>query len=150
MLTMAFLLRLVARPSLRGAKRRSNPGQHAVVPGLLRALRALAMTLLLKILLPQFDRTAVRGAVGGAVPGVAGAREHRGAREALVRDEALERGEPVPVVGVAEVGIARRLRALDLLGECRRPLRPGEEAAPVERDRERERLRFPRLAEHRP
>src|SRR5262249_7527279 len=68
--------------------------------------------------------------------------------ETFVRDQALERGEPVPVIGVAEVGIAGRLCALDLRGERRRPLGPGEQALFVERDGERESLRLPWLAEH--
>src|SRR5215472_10868771 len=103
-----------------------------------------------KILRAQFDRRAVRRAVGGAVPGVAIARQHRFAGDALLREDALERGEPMAVVGVAEVGIARRLRALDLFAERGGPFAPREHAALVERDRERERLRLPGLAEHRP
>ena len=65
-------------------------------------------------------------------------------------DDALERVEPVVVIGLASIGIARRLRALDLLGKGGRPFRPGEDAAVVQGERHREGLRLPRLAEHRP
>src|SRR5438105_15111809 len=65
----------------------------------------------------ELDRLAVRRAVGGVVPGVVVARERLGRRHALLGDQTLQRGEPVMVVGLASVGIARRLRALDLLAE---------------------------------
>ena len=76
-----------------------------------------------EILRPQFDRLAVRRAVGGVVPGVAVARERRRVGDALLGDQAFERGEPVPVIGVAGVGIAGGLRALDLLGRAPPPIR---------------------------
>ena len=92
----------------------------------------------------------MRRAVGGVVPGVAIAREDGRIGDALLGDQAFERGEPVPVIGVAAVGVARRLRALDLRGKRRRPFRPGEEAAAIERQRHREGLRLPRLVKDRP
>ena len=83
------------------------------------------------------------------VPGVAVARERLLVGDALRGDDALERIEPVPVIGLAGIGIAGRLRALDLLAEHRRPFRPGEQAARMQRERHGEGLRLPRLAEHR-
>ena len=38
----------------------------------------------------------------------------------------FERGEPVPVIGLAGIGIAGRLRFLDFVAERRRPFTPGE------------------------
>ena len=78
------------------------------------------------------------------------ARARSRAGDALLRHQAFERGEPVPVVGRAEVRVARRLRPRDLRGERRRPLAPGEQAARVERDDNRKGLRFPTPAEYRP
>ena len=97
----------------------------------------------------ELDRHAVRRAVGGMVPGVAVARERGRVGHALLGDDALERVEPVPVIGLAGVGIAGRLRALDLVRQGRRPFGPGEQPARVQRERHREGLRLPRLAEHR-
>src|SRR5262249_52621587 len=104
---------------------------------------------LAKVVRPQLDRRSVRGAVGGAVPGVMVARELAGVADALRRDETFERVEPVVIVGLAGVGIAGRLRALDLLAERRRPFRPGEHATLVQRERHGKSLRLPGLAEHR-
>ena len=53
------------------------------------------------------------------------------------------------IVGLARIGIAGRLRALDLLAERLRPFAPREQAARLQRDRHRKRLRFPRFAKHR-
>src|SRR5215470_107078 len=102
-----------------------------------------------KIVSPDLDRRAVRRAVGSAVPGVVIARELGGAAHALGRDETFQRVEPVMIVGLAGVGIARRLGTLDLLAERRRPFGPGEHAARMQRERHGEGLRFPRLAEYR-
>src|SRR5262249_37566620 len=55
----------------------------------------------------------------------------------------------MPVIGLASVGIAGGLRALDFLREHRRPLRPREQPALMQGDRHREGLRLPRLAENR-
>ena len=98
----------------------------------------------------ELDRRAMRRAVGGVVPGVAIARERRRVGHAFLGDDPLERVEPVPIVGLAGIGIAGGLRALDLLAERRRPFGPGEQAALVQRERHGEGLRLPRLAEHRP
>src|SRR6266700_8070028 len=104
---------------------------------------------LLEIFRAQLDRRAVRGAVGGVLPGAAITREAGGVGDALFGDQAFERGEPVPVIGLAGIGIARLLRALDLGGEGRCSFGPAEQPAPVERQGHREGLRFPRLAEYR-
>src|SRR5215208_4201000 len=58
-----------------------------------------------EILGAQVDRHAVRGAVGGAVPGVAVARQIGRVGDALLRDQPFERGQPVLVIGVAGVGV---------------------------------------------
>jgi hypothetical protein len=91
----------------------------------------------------------MRRAVGRVVPGVAIAREFVARARALVGHEAFERGEPVPVVGVAGVWIAGCLCGGDLRGERLGPLDPGEEAALMQRQRHREGLCFPGLLEHR-
>src|SRR4029079_10998562 len=65
------------------------------------------------------------------------------------RDDRLERGEPVPVVRVAEIAIARSLRGRDLRSQRLRPFFPAEKSAVMERERHRERLRFPRLPQPR-
>ena len=91
----------------------------------------------------------MRRAVGGVVPGVAVAMQEIGSRDALGGDEPLQRREPVPVVGLAGVGIAGGLRALDFFGKRCGPFVPGEHAALVQHQRHGEGLRFPGLAEHR-
>jgi hypothetical protein len=48
-----------------------------------------------------------------------------GRHEFRVREQPFESCEPVAVVGVAEIRIARRLRAADLLRQRRGPLGPG-------------------------
>ena len=102
-----------------------------------------------KILRPQLDRRAMRRAVGGVVPGVAVAVQGIRGRDALGRDQPLQRRQPVPVIGLAGVGIAFGLRALDFLGERGGPFVPGEQAALMQRQRHRKGLRFPGLAKHR-
>src|ERR1051325_5095907 len=102
----------------------------------------------MEILRLKLDRLAVRRAVGRMIPGVLIARKRCRVGHAPLGDEALQRIEPVLVVCLAGVGIARALRALDLLGERCGPLRPGEQSALMQRERHRERLRLPRLAEH--
>src|SRR5690606_34741124 len=64
-------------------------------------------------------------------------------------DETFERCKPVVVVGRPGVWVASRLRALDLLGQSRRPFGPRKEPARVQRERHRKSLCFPRLAEDR-
>ena len=78
---------------------------------------------------------AVRRRVGGAFPGVAVTGQGRRVGDAFLGDEAFERGEPVLVIGVAGIGVAGGLGALDLLGEGRGPFGPGEEPALVQRYR---------------
>ena len=55
----------------------------------------------------------------------------------------------MPVIGLAGIGIARCLRALDLIGQRCRPFVPGEQAARMQRHRHRKGLRLPRFAKHR-
>ena len=69
--------------------------------------------------------------------------------QALARGEALERREPVAIVILAGVGLAAAAHFADHFRERRRPFLPGEEAALVQRQRHRERLRFPRRVEDR-
>ena len=59
-----------------------------------------------EILGPQLDRLAVRRAVGGMIPGLVVARLLLGAGDAFLRDQPLQRLQPVPVIGLAGVGIA--------------------------------------------
>src|SRR5260370_23542458 len=82
-----------------------------------------------KILPLQFDRRTMRRAVGGVVPGVAIAIEGLGGRDAFRRDQSFQCRQPMPVIGLAGVGIAGRLRALDLIGKRRNPFVPREQAA---------------------
>jgi hypothetical protein len=56
----------------------------------------------------------------------------------------------VSIISLASVGVAARLRALDLSRQRDRPFVPGKDTALVERDRHSERLGFPWLAKHRP
>src|SRR5580704_7443135 len=84
------------------------------------------------------------------LPGVARALQLPRVGDAFFGDDAFQRGEPMVIISLAGVGIAGGLRLLDLVAERCRPFLPGEQAAPVERQRQRERFRFPRLAEHRP
>src|SRR5262249_35659020 len=104
---------------------------------------------ILKIFRPELDRRAVRGAVGGVVPGPVVAVERLAADHALLGDEPLERRKPVAVIGRAGVGIAGRLRVLDLVAERRRPFRPSEHAAIMQGERQRKSLGLPWLLKHR-
>src|ERR1700722_3633060 len=95
----------------------------------------------------QNDGFAVRCSAGGAFPGVAVAGEGGAVGDALVGDETLQGIEPMMVIRRAGVGVARRLSMLDLVRQRRRPFGPSEQPAPVQRQRHRECLRLPRLAE---
>jgi hypothetical protein len=66
--------------------------------------------LIREVFRPELYRDAVRRAVGGVVPGISVARERLRISHALIRDDALERIEPVPVIGLAGIGIAGGLR----------------------------------------
>ena len=94
----------------------------------------------------QHDRRAVRRAVGGVVPGIAIAMQRVRAGDAFFGDEALQRLEPVPVIGFAGVGRRPAWARFDLGGTARRPFGPGEQSALVQGERHRESLRLPRLA----
>src|SRR6185295_11683100 len=74
----------------------------------------------------QLDRLTVRRVARGLGPGVLALRQLVAADQALGGDQALERGEPVQVVGVAEIGVAGGLRGADLAGEGLGPLGPRE------------------------
>src|SRR5579871_2788222 len=76
------------------------------------------------------------------------AREWRG-HSPLFDEDPFERREPMPIIALAGVGIARCLGAPDLRGERGRPLRPAEQPAPMERQRQREGLRLPGRVEYR-
>src|SRR5262245_53883489 len=97
----------------------------------------------------QLDRCTVRRAVRRAVPGVVMLRERQCRGEAFFGDDALQRGKPVTVVGLAGIRVACCLSLLDLLAERRGPLAPTEYTFLLQRERHRERMRFPRRAKHR-
>jgi hypothetical protein len=52
------------------------------------------------------------------IPGVAITVQRFACADAFGRDQPFECREPVPIIGLAGVGIAGGLRALDLGGEC--------------------------------
>src|SRR3954453_7629203 len=54
----------------------------------------------------QFDRLAMRRTIRGMIPGVAIAVQHVARRNTFCGDQPLQIGEPVPVIGLAGVGIA--------------------------------------------
>src|SRR5580692_6019647 len=84
------------------------------------------------------------------LPGMARALQLPRVGDAFLGEDTFKCSEPMVIIGLAGVGIAGGLRLLDLLAERCRPFLPGEQAAFVERQRQRERFRLPRLAEHRP
>src|ERR1700730_14889510 len=102
-----------------------------------------------KILCLQFDWRTMRRAIGGVIPGIAIAVKGFGGGDTLGSDQSFQRREPVAVIGFAGVGIALRLRALDLVGERSRPLVPREQAARMQRPRHHKGLRVPTLTKHR-
>src|ERR1700694_4926161 len=102
-----------------------------------------------KILRLQFDRRAVRRAVGGVVPGVAIAAKGVGGGDAFLGNQLFKRGKPVPIVGFAVVGIAASLRAPDFVGERSCPFVPGKKPALMQRKRHRKGLRLPWFAKYR-
>src|SRR5690242_7338127 len=79
-----------------------------------------------------------------ACPGVAGAGQHATLDQAFFRNNALKGGEPMAVISLAGIGIAGRLRLLDLIAERCRPFAPGEDTALVERNRQCKGFRLPR------
>src|SRR5207253_3476863 len=119
-----------------GGGGRRGPGVRSVAARWLsrdRTRTVLGRVLgLRKILCLELDRHAVRRAVRGAVPGIAIARQRTGVCYALLNYHALERGEPVPIIGLASVRVPARLRALDFGGQHRGPFGPGENPAVVE------------------
>src|SRR4030095_13820223 len=66
---------------------------------------------------------------------------------AFCGDHALERREPMVVVGFSCIGIASGLRFLDLLTKHRGPLGPSKETFFVHSQRHRKRMGFPGCAE---
>src|SRR6516162_11676362 len=99
-----------------------------------------AVSLIVEVARLELDRRAVRGAFAGMLPRVAGARQLLRVGQSFGSDDALERVEPVMIVGLAGVWIAGGLRLLDLLAERRRPFRPGERTALVQRHGKRKGL----------
>ncbi len=93
------------------------------MPGLQPAGKGMAGVCgaLTKIVRRQFDRLAMRRAVGGMVPGVAVTMPWSAMPNTLGGDEALQRRKPMRVVGLTRIGIAGGLRALDLLAKRLRP-----------------------------
>src|SRR5262245_62632203 len=75
--------------------------------------------------------------------------ELAGRDQPLLGDQPLQRGEPVMVIGVTAVWIARGLSLLNLLREPLRPFRPREVPRFVEPDGHREGLGLPGLREDR-
>src|SRR5258708_20301331 len=118
-----------------------------VRPPFLERRGSSAPTVLTKILGLQFDRRTVRRAVGGVVPGVAVAMQGIGGGDALFGNQAFQRHQPVPVIGLAGVGITAGLRACNLVGERCRPFVPGEQAPLMQRQRHRKTLPSPRFAQ---
>src|SRR5689334_15540930 len=88
----------------------------------------------------------MRGPVGRTVPGIPITGKCWRIGHAFAGDELLQRIEPVPIIGLPGIGIACALGAFDLLGECGRPFRPGEQATVEKRQRHGEGLCLPRLA----
>jgi hypothetical protein len=70
-----------------------------------------------KILIPQFDRRAMRRPRRGMIPCIMIAPERRWIAHPLLGDHALERREPMLVVGLACIRVADSLGTLDLLTE---------------------------------
>lgn len=71
-------------------------------------------------------------------------RECHGIGQAFVRNHTFKRFEPVPVISRTGIGIAQRLRTLDLVAQHVRPFRPSEKASLLQGDRYRESVRLPR------
>lgn len=84
----------------------------------------------------------------GVVPGFAVVRLRLCARDAFACHQALERGEPVQVVGLSCIRIAGELCSPDLFGQRRCPFTPGVEAPLVQEQYQSKSLRLPRFAEH--
>src|SRR6202166_3004837 len=109
----------------------------------------MTSSLIVKVARLELDRRAMRRSFASVLPGVARALKLPCVGDAFFRDNAFQRGEPMVIIGLAGVGIAGGLRLLDLVAERCRPFLPGEQAALVERQRQRERFRLPGFAEHR-
>ncbi len=97
----------------------------------------------------ELDGLSVRRAPRGLLPFPLAPRQRFRAREALGGRDALERGEPVPIILVAGVGLAALPDFADHGGKRLRPLGPRECAALVQRERQRKSLRLPRCAKYR-
>src|SRR5258708_4086939 len=91
----------------------------------------------------------MRRAIGGVVPGIAIAVKGFWGSDAFLGNQPFQRREPVPVVGLAGVGIAASLRAPDFVGECSCPFIPGKKPALMQRKRHRKGLRLPWFAKYR-
>src|SRR5882724_7738302 len=89
-------------------------------------------------------------AVRGAIPGVAVANKRFGTGDSLFGNKLFKSRQPMPIIGLAGVGVAVRLRALDFIRKRPRPFVPTKEPARVQRDRHGEGLGFPWFTKDRP
>jgi hypothetical protein len=101
-----------------------------------------------KILLPQFNRLAMRSSICGSSPRIVIVPKRRIGRETFRRNDPFQRRKPVVVVGFASVRISGCLGSADLLGKCRCPFFPTEYTLFLQGERYGKGLRFPRLAEY--
>ena len=113
------------------------------------AHQRVAVSTFAEILGSQFNRTTVWRAVRSMVPGFGITGKFGPRSRALAGNQRLERGQPVVVVGVAEVGIACGLRVADLLRQRIGPFIPSEQSALVQLDDQREGMRLPGCAKDR-
>src|SRR6516164_2406073 len=91
----------------------------------------------------------MRRALGRMAPRVLVTGQLVGRARTLGCDQRFEGGQPVAVIGIAEVSITGGLCHPDLPGERLGPFSPAENAPLMQGQRHRKRLRLPRLAKHR-
>src|SRR6478736_1982800 len=70
-----------------------------------------------KVIIPQFDGRAMRRPRCSVIPSVVITSERRRIAQSLLGNHALERCEPVLVIGLARIRVTGGLGALDLLTE---------------------------------
>ncbi|KMZ12709.1 Cation:proton antiporter [Candidatus Burkholderia humilis] len=97
----------------------------------------------------ELDRLTVRRAPRSLIPLDTPRLQRLDTHASLRRTDTLERMQPVRVIRIAMIRIAGGLGIADCLAQGVRPLFPREDAALVQREGHRERLRFPRRAKHR-
>ena len=96
----------------------------------------------------QLHWFAMRSASEGFGPGFLACDEGRRICQALVRDQSLERGQPMVIVARTVIGLTAAGGCSEFVGEGCRPFFPGEMPLLRKLDRERERLGLPRLGKH--